>query len=243
MKLITVKRGQLLYEPGVPPTRAFVDSVRGQMGESCPSGVLEPVWVEEAPEPGFYNVLCGSRRVQAIEQIGEVEEIPALLLEDGDGLVLSLVSNFHRSDNPVSEARALLALQEERGWDEEQISETLAISISWVRQRLALLKKLHPGLIQKVAEGAMPISAARRAFKLNQGAQAELAGRERVTMKDVEDMRRAQRMALLDLDTISVPAGAQYAILATQIQMVANSFNGNKRKVLLEAAKILKELI
>jgi len=56
-------------------------------------------------------------------------------------------------------------------------------------------------------------------------------------------MRRAQRMALLDLDTISVPAGAQYAILAAQISMVANSFNGNKRKVLLEAARILEEVV
>jgi len=246
MKLITVKLDKLVYAAGVPPKKSFVDSVRGQMCDNCPSGVRKPIWVEDwlhlHPDTGtgLYYVRDGRRRVQAVKQIGEIDEIPAMLIENGDGALFTLISQFHRSDNPIAEARALLALREEKGWDEKEIAKNLSMSLNWVRGRLELLAKLDPRLVEKVEAGTMPVSAARRAVNLDVQTQGELAERERVTIKDVEAMRRAQRLELLNLDTIEVPAGSNFAILATQIQLVANRFNGDKRKTLLAAARILE---
>ncbi len=240
MDVKKIKLEKLVYKAGVPPKKSFVDSVKSQMSDICPSGVLRPIWVERRrDEAGCYLVRDGRRRVQAVEKIGQVDEIPAMVIESG-GLMLTLISNFHRSENPIAEARALLALQAEEGLDEKDMVKSLCMSLGWVRGRLALLEKLDPRLIAKVEAGEMPVSAARRAFKLDEKAQGVLAERDRVTIKDVEALRRAQRLELLSLDTIEVPSGSNFAILAAQIQSVANNFNGSKHRVLLEAARILE---
>ena len=115
------------------------------------------------------------------------------------------------------------------------------MTVAWVKGRLKILK-LDERLLEKVKEGSMSISAAKRALILTPRTQEGLAQRETVSIKDVEGIRRAERLELLDLDSIEVPTGPNFAYLASQLQAVANEFSGRKQQTLLAAARILESI-
>ena len=233
MKTMTLRLDRLIYEPGTPPTRALVKNLQTY-------GQQMPILVQPNGDDRFV-LLDGRRRVQGLKKLG-VEEVTAIVVGgDVSGPVLTLIAQFHRSPNPVAEARALREIVA-TGVKQADLPVMLNVSKALVRQRLQLLTRLHPGLLAKIEEGSMPVSAGRIAVQLPDKAQDELATRERVYLKDVEALARADKLALLDLDAIDVPDTPAYTVLAAQLSVVAHGLTGKHKQVLLEATRVLESL-
>ena len=233
MKATRLRLDQVVYKPGAPPGSAFVKNLQTY-------GQQVPILVQP-DEDGRFVLRDGRRRVQALAKLG-VEKVKAIVVDsEVSGPVLTIIAQFHRSPNPVAEARALQEIVA-AGVGQDDLPSMLNVSEGLVRQRLQLLTRLHPGLLAKIEEGGMPVSAARVAVNLPDHVQDELASRERVYLKDVEALARADKLALLDLDAIDVPDEPAYTVLAAQLSVVACGLAGKKKQVLLGAVRVLEGL-
>jgi ParB/RepB/Spo0J family partition protein len=233
MKAVMINLDQIEFEPGLPPAMSLVKNIEKH-------GQLVPVLVQPNSE-GKFRLRDGRRRVQALRKLG-IEEAKAVVL-DGEvsGPLLTVIAQFHRSSNPVVEARALQEIIAS-GIPQEDLPELLGVSEALIRQRLAVVTRLHSDLVKKIEDGTMPVSAARIAVNLDDDEQEELASRDQVYLKDVEALARADKMALLDLDAIDVPDSPAYSVLAAQLSVVACGLAGKDKQALLEAVRILEGL-
>lgn len=234
MELRTISLEQLRWECARPPDSGFIKSV----GEKQRFPIVVKVI-----ETDLFEVEDGARRCEALKLSGKETALALVRNDDGDPSALIVVlAQLHRSSNPVAEAQALQELAKLTGKDEKGLAETLGLRLDLVKRRLALLRKVRPELLEKVAQGQMPVSAAKAAMRLSQEIQDELIGREKVTLTDVQGLGRAMRLELLDLDGISVPKEHNYAALASQLQVAASGLAGDDKQALLVAARVLERL-
>ena len=147
------------YQPrrrfGADELAELVQSVRRH-------GVLAPVLVRPAKEPGTYELVAGERRWRAAQQAG-LAEIPAVVreLSDLEALDLALVENLQRQAlSPMETALAFQRLHEEFGLTHQEIAERVGISRAQVTNTLRLLQ-LPEAVQQLVDAGKLGTGLAR----------------------------------------------------------------------------------
>lgn len=107
-------------------------------------GVLQPILVR--PVGSGYEVVAGRRRVRACKQLG-LKVVPALVRPVPDEAVrlLGVVENVERRGlHWLDEAAAWLALEEERGWDHEELGAAVGRSAAAVAESRSLLQLSGP---------------------------------------------------------------------------------------------------
>lgn len=120
-------------------------------------GLLQPLLVQERPD-GTRVLVAGYRRYQALRELG-YKTAPAIIIQGGDALLLSLAENTARENlNPIEEAIAILALVE-NGARQEAIAAALGRSPTWLSRRLSLLT-LEPEVQDMVIKGELSASVA-----------------------------------------------------------------------------------
>jgi ParB family chromosome partitioning protein len=106
------------------------------------NGILQPLIVSSAEEPGQYTLIAGERRLLAAGMAG-FETVPVIIREASDlqRLELALIENVQRSDlTPLEAAEAYRQLTDDFNRSHEQIAQQLGKSRVAITNTLRLLK-------------------------------------------------------------------------------------------------------
>jgi ParB family chromosome partitioning protein len=166
---------------------ALADSIRA-------SGLVQPVTVRPAGEPGRYELVAGERRWRAARQAG-LERIPALVREadERERLELALVENLVREDlNAIEVARACATLLEDFGQTHAELARRLGRSRPAVSNLVRLLE-LPDDVQQMVVDGRLSEGHARAVLGAD-GARARRHLAERIAAEGLS-VRQAEALA------------------------------------------------
>jgi len=131
-------------------------------------GILEPILVRKDGEN--FILAAGERRLEAAKILGK-ERVPCITLEEGeaDSAVLSIIENIHRENlNMFEEASAIVSLISLSGMTQEQCARRLAVSQSYIANKIRLLK-LHPEERELLMEGNLTERHGRALLRLDPG--------------------------------------------------------------------------
>mgnify|MGYP003295353914 CR=1 FL=1 len=127
---------QVAYDENL---RALSESIREH-------GVLEPLLVRKdlvpASDVPVFHLIAGERRLRAAEMAG-LDTVPCVSIEanEVDAAVIAIIENLHREDlNIFEEAAAIASLIELSGMTQEQCARRLAVSQSYIANKLRLLR-------------------------------------------------------------------------------------------------------
>ncbi len=165
------------------PRRHFdEDSLRELADSIAAQGVVQPVVVRPAREPGRYELIAGERRWRAAQLAG-LQEIPAVIREVDDqaAMAMGLIENIQRDDlNPLEEAQALHRLLKEFGLTHQQIAQAVGKSRTTVTNLMRLLD-LNADVKALVEAGRLEMGHARALLALEGAMQSQVA--EKVVKK------------------------------------------------------------
>ncbi len=168
--------------------QSLADSIRAD-------GLLQPIVVRPAGDPGRFELVAGERRWRACQQAG-LETIPALVreLDDQQSAEIALIENVQREDlNAIERAQAFQALGDQFGLSHDAIAERVGLKRSSVTNLLRLLK-LTPPCQQMVVDGLISMGQARAIAAIDEPDQqrylAERAVRDALSVRQVEDAAR-----------------------------------------------------
>ncbi len=123
------------------------------------NGILQPLIVSAADEPGQYTLIAGERRLIAAGMAG-LDSVPVLVREASDlqRLELALIENVQRADlTPLEAAEAYRQLADDFNRSHEQIAQQLGKSRVAITNTLRLLKLpddvRHALSIGEISEG------------------------------------------------------------------------------------------
>lgn len=159
------------------PRRHFDEDKLRELADSIAAqGVVQPVVVRPAAEPGRYELIAGERRWRAAQLAG-LAEIPAVIREvdDQSAMAMGLIENIQRDDlNPLEEAQALHRLLEEFELTHQQIAQAVGKSRTTVTNLMRLLE-LNPDVKEHVEQGALEMGHARALLALDGDLQSQAA--------------------------------------------------------------------
>ena len=146
------------------PRKVFSKKPLEELAASIASkGILQPILVRPDPKvPDLYEIVAGERRWRAA-QLAKVHEVPVVIGEftDLEVLEVAIIENIQRSDlNPVEEALGFKQLQEKFSQSQEQLSQALGKSRSYITNALRLLT-LPSLVLDWVQEGSLSVGHAR----------------------------------------------------------------------------------
>ncbi len=181
----TVPLDQVIESPA-NPRRHFDERGLAELTASVQEkGVLVPLLVR--PVNGHFEIVAGARRRRAAAAAG-LAEVPVLVreLNDDQALEAAVIENLQREDvHPLEEASGYRALMERARHDVESIAAKVGKSVSYVYQRLQLLRLIDP--LQKLfLEG-----------EINAGHAVELA---RLTERDQQHLLKDSNDGLFEHD-------------------------------------------
>ena len=191
-----------------------------------------------------YTVLDGNRRLCALKQLS-IEKIDAYVVTNTAeyNAITTLVANISRTRNVAAESDALVTLQAE-GMTAKEISEQTGLPLRNITELVDLRGQLIAKAFTMLREGNMSLSTAKRLQRLEPNAQEELIlnTEGRLRGKDVESALRAENNKLLQ-EIAQIPAVTTgHSIMASQLDQLAQKMTGEKRKVIINAAEIIRGL-
>lgn len=115
-------------------------------------GILQPLILTPAEEPGRYYLIAGERRLRAAERAG-LQSVPAIVrtASDQERLELALIENIQRTDlSPLEAAEAYKNLEENFNLTHEEIAKRVGKNRSSITNTMRLLKL--PEIVQKALQ-------------------------------------------------------------------------------------------
>jgi ParB family chromosome partitioning protein len=95
-QVVLIPVSKIIDNPNQPRT-SFDQKEIGMLSNSIQNmGLLQPIGVRELDQDRF-EVVFGSRRLMSFRQLGR-EEIPAIIIKEGNSAVISLLENIQRQD-------------------------------------------------------------------------------------------------------------------------------------------------
>lgn len=173
------------------PRKNFDPEQLKMLSESIKThGVIQPIIVSPK-DNGFYEIIAGERRWRAAKMAG-LKTIPAIIrdYDEEQTMEVALVENLQREDlNPIEEAKGYRDLALKFGLTQEQISEKIGKSRSYVTNTMRLLS-LSDGIQKKVISGELSSGHARTLLAvLDEEKREELAMRaieEQLSVRELE---------------------------------------------------------
>ncbi|HVT74992.1 MAG TPA: ParB/RepB/Spo0J family partition protein [Candidatus Paceibacterota bacterium] len=212
--------------------------------------------VVQATEDGFYELVIGSRRLQATKLRGE-RHIVAYVIEKRSAvelILIALAENLHRSDlNPFEEAQAFLRLMKEFGLSMPEVAKGIRRPESYIRTRLQILS-MPEEVVRMVSEKTLPLSSVRVLARLPTGedqisharamikhhlSQSDLSTR---VQQELEEPERSDRQSY-ELTSVKLSARiGQFSKFLGKIprRMKVHRMNTAERKSVADALNKLK---
>ncbi|HHX50363.1 MAG TPA: ParB/RepB/Spo0J family partition protein [Clostridia bacterium] len=182
-------------EPGTfQPRQKFDQEKLQELASSIKEhGVVQPIVVRRLPE-GEYRIVAGERRWRACKQL-KLATIPAIIKDYSDREVteIALIENVQREDlNPLEEAVAYKMLVEEFDLTQEELSQRIGKSRSFIANMLRLLNLSEP-VQELVLGGSLSAGHARALVPLPPAGQLKLAKKiikEGLSVRETEVLAR-----------------------------------------------------
>ncbi len=146
----------------------LADSIREQ-------GIMQPILVRVVG-PDRYEIVAGERRWRAAQLAG-LDTVPAIVraLSDKETLAIALIENIQRENlNAIEEARALVRLQEEFGYSQQQVAAAVGKSRPAVAN-LMRLTALEKDVVIMLERGDLEMGHGRALLALSGLQQIEAA--------------------------------------------------------------------
>ena len=181
------------------PRRDFDPEALAELAASIRAqGLVQPI-VVTPDDGGAYTIVAGERRWRAAQEAG-LEQVPVVVREVRDDrhlLELALVENLQRSDlNPIEEALAFHALQEEFGLAQEEIATRVGKARPTIANSLRLLN-LHLDVQQMLRSGQLTAGQAKPLLALGKRAEqlalAKRAVAQGLSARQLEALAAAAR--------------------------------------------------
>ncbi len=184
----------LLTPSPLQPRRYFDETALGELAGSIKEkGIIQPILVRPAAEPGHFEIIAGERRWRAA-QIALLHDVPVIVrdMPDDEVLELALIENLQRADlSPIEEARGYQRLMDDFGHTQERTSEIVGKSRVHIANTVRLLAL--PETVQSYLErGALTAGQARPLVGLqNAAALAETVIKKSLSARQTERLARA----------------------------------------------------
>ena len=137
--LLTVDLDKLMARED-QPRKSFDDDRLKELANSIKAdGVIQPIVVRKVDDR--YEIIAGERRFRASKLAG-LEKVPVVVknVTDRKARELALVENIQREDlNPIEEAISLKTLMEEYKLTQQELSDIIGKSRSYIANNLRLL--------------------------------------------------------------------------------------------------------
>ncbi len=213
------------------PRRAFDEHALLALAASIRQhGLLQPVTVRETADG--YELIMGERRLRACQMLS-FRDIDALVLQAGDeeSALLALVENLQREElHYFEEAEAFFSLIE-NGMTHEALAHRLGRSVSYVSNKMRLLK-LPAELRDFIAESALSERHARALLPLrSETAQKRIAAlcvERNLTVRETEGLvaRAAERLPVMpNAKKRVVSRACDYRLYVNAVQNVVRQMN------------------
>ena len=137
-----IEAARILPNPAQPRKEFDAEALIALSESIRHHGILQPPVVRRLPDGRHYELIAGERRLRAARMAGLLT-LPCLVREsDADeSAELSMIENLQRRDlGMFEEAAAIAALCERFHMTQEQIAARLAVSQSYVANKLRLLR-------------------------------------------------------------------------------------------------------
>lgn len=137
--LLTVDLDKLMAREDQPRKSFDDDSLKELANSIKADGVIQPIVVRKVDDR--YEIIAGERRFRASKLAG-LEKVPVVVknVTDRKARELALVENIQREDlNPIEEAISLKALMEEYKLTQQELSDIIGKSRSYIANNLRLL--------------------------------------------------------------------------------------------------------
>lgn len=137
--LLTVDLDKLKAREDQPRKNFDDDSLEELANSIKADGVIQPIVVRKVG--GKYEIIAGERRFRASKLAG-LEKVPIIVknVSDRKARELALVENIQREDlNPIEEAISLKTLMEEYKLTQQELSDIVGKSRSYIANNLRLL--------------------------------------------------------------------------------------------------------
>ena len=137
--LLTVDLEKLVAREDQPRKNFDDDSLEELANSIKANGVIQPIVVRKVEDK--YEIIAGERRFRASKLAG-LEKVPVVVknVSDRKARELALVENIQREDlNPIEEAISLKTLMEEYKLTQQELSDIIGKSRSYIANNLRLL--------------------------------------------------------------------------------------------------------
>lgn len=137
--LLTVELDKLMAREDQPRKNFDDDSLEELANSIKADGVIQPIVVRKVNDK--YEIIAGERRFRASKLAG-LEKVPVVVknVTDRKARELALVENIQREDlNPIEEAISLKTLMEEYKLTQQELSDIIGKSRSYIANNLRLL--------------------------------------------------------------------------------------------------------
>lgn len=137
--LLTVDLEKLIAREDQPRKNFDDDSLEELANSIKADGVIQPIVVRKVEDK--YEIIAGERRFRASKLAG-LEKVPVVVknVSDRKARELALVENIQREDlNPIEEAISLKTLMEEYKLTQQELSDIIGKSRSYIANNLRLL--------------------------------------------------------------------------------------------------------
>jgi ParB family chromosome partitioning protein len=145
------------------PRRHFAEEPLAELAESIAArGVLQPILVRPADEPGKFEIIAGERRWRAAQR-AQLQRMPAIVrsFDEAGTAEVALIENVQRADlSPLEEADAYAALISRFGHGQDAVGKLVGKSRSHVANLLRL-RDLPDSVRAHLESGALSMGHAR----------------------------------------------------------------------------------
>ena len=163
--LLTVDLDKLMAREDQPRKSFDDDSLKELANSIKADGVIQPIVVRKVDDR--YEIIAGERRFRASKLAG-LEKVPVVVknVTDRKARELALVENIQREDlNPIEEAISLKTLMEEYKLTQQELSDIIGKSRSYIANNLRLLN-LSDNIKEYLIRGELSPSQGRTLLSL-----------------------------------------------------------------------------
>lgn len=187
---------ELIRPNPLQPRKDFDPEALNELAASIrQKGIIQPLIVRPAREPGCFEIVAGERRWRAA-QVAELHNIPVLVrsLSDQEVLELAIIENIQRANlNAVEEALGYKQLMDVYGHTQDMVATALSKSRSHIANLLRLLS-LPADVQALVRDGTLSAGHARALItSANPAAMAQIVLQKGLSVRQTEELARKQR--------------------------------------------------
>ena len=175
------------------PRINFDEDKLNELAESIKTnGVIQPLIVRESS--GGYELVAGERRWRASRRAG-LRKVPCIVrnFDDRQNAIVAIIENMQREDlDPIEEAMGLRSMTEKYGFTQEQVSQSLGRSRTYITNSIRLLK-LPQDIQDYISKGQMSAAHGRTIINISDKArQKEIA--DKIVRNDLS-VRATEKLA------------------------------------------------